>query len=101
MQAWHFSENAYHLLPDAKDYSSIRVTLPNRYYDPELGADLYHRFIDEWVIADELGLEVMVNEHHQTATNLNPAAPIIMGILARETKRRPAADPGQPDCQPA
>ena len=87
MQAWHFSENAYHLLPDAKDYSSIRVTLPNRYYDPKLGADLYHRFIDEWVIADELGLEVMVNEHHQTATNLNPAAPIIMGILARETKR--------------
>ena len=87
MQAWHFSENAYHLLPEANDYSSIRVTLPNRYYDPELGADLYHRFIDEWVIADELGLEVMVNEHHQTATNLNPAAPIIMGILARETKR--------------
>ena len=87
MQAWHFSENAYHLLPDAKDYNSIRVTLPNRYYDPQLGADLYHRFIDEWVIADELGLEVMVNEHHQTATNLNPAAPIIMGILARETQR--------------
>ena len=37
MQAWHFSENAYHLLPDAKDYSSIRVTLPNRYYDPDSG----------------------------------------------------------------
>ncbi len=87
MQAWHFSENAYHVLPDAKDYNSIRVTLPNRYYDPQLGADLYHRFIDEWVIADALGLEVMVNEHHQTATNLNPAAPIIMGILARETRR--------------
>src|SRR3989441_569355 len=29
----------------------------------------------------------MINEHHQTATNLNPAGPIIMGILARETKR--------------
>ena len=87
MQAWHFSENAYHLLPDAKEYDSIRVTLPNRYYDPQIGADLYHRFIDEWLIADELGLEVMVNEHHQTATNLNPAGPIIMGILARETKR--------------
>ena len=87
MRAWHFSENAYHLLPDAKEYDSIRVSLPNRYYDPQIGADLYHRFIDEWKIADELGLEVMVNEHHQTATNLNPAGPIIMGILARETKR--------------
>ena len=87
MRAWHFSENAYHLLPDPKEYDSIRVSLPNRYYDPKIGADLYHRFIDEWMIAEELGLEIMVNEHHQTATNLNPAAPIIMGILARETKR--------------
>ncbi len=87
MRAWHFSENAYHLLPDAKEYDSIRVSLPNRYYDPKIGADLYHRFIDEWKIADELGLEVMVNEHHQTATNLNPAGPIIMGILARETQQ--------------
>ena len=86
MRAWHFSENAYHLLPDAKEYDSIRVTLPNRYYDPKIGADLYHRFIDEWLTAEELGLDIMVNEHHQTATNLNPAGPIIMGILARETK---------------
>ena len=87
MRAWHFSENAYHLLPDAKEYDSIRVTLPNRYYDPKIGADLYHRYIDEWVIAEDLGLEIMLNEHHQTATNLNPAAPIILGILARETKK--------------
>ena len=87
MRAWHFSENAYHLLPDSKEYDSIRVALPNRYYDPKIGADLYHRFIDEWMIAEELGLELMVNEHHQTATNLNPSGPIIMGILARETKR--------------
>ena len=53
----------------------------------KIGADLYHRYIDEWVIAEDLGLEIMVNEHHQTATNLNPAGPIIMGILARETKK--------------
>jgi hypothetical protein len=59
MRAWHFSENAYHLLPDAKEYDSIRVTLPNRYYDPKIGADLYHRYIDEWVIAEDLGLEIM------------------------------------------
>ncbi len=53
MKAWHFSENAYPYLPDPSEYDSIRVTLPNRYYDPKIGADLYHRYIDEWVIADE------------------------------------------------
>ena len=73
MRAWFFSENAYHLLPDPKEYDSIRVKLPNRYYDPKIGADLYHRFIDEWLIAEDLGLEIMVNEHHQTATNRSSA----------------------------
>src|SRR5882672_3075107 len=83
MRAWFFSENAYHLLPDAREYDSIRVKLPNRYYDPKIGADLYHRFIDEWLLAEELGLEIMVNEHHQTATNVNPSAAVVMGALAR------------------
>src|SRR5262245_66312759 len=83
MRAWFFSENAYHLLADASEYESIRVQLPNRYYDPKLGADLYHRFIDEWLIAEELGLEIMVNEHHQTAKNLNPSAAVVIGGLGR------------------
>src|SRR5438034_5424509 len=87
MRAWFFSENAYHLLPDPKEYDSIRVKLPNRYYDPKLGADLYHRFIDEWMTAEEMGLEIMVNEHHQTATNLHPSGPVVVGVLARETRK--------------
>lgn len=86
MQAWHFSENAYPYLPDESEFDSIRVTLPNKLYDPKIGADLYDRFIDEWLTAEELGLELMANEHHQTATCVDPAVPIIMGILARETK---------------
>jgi alkanesulfonate monooxygenase SsuD/methylene tetrahydromethanopterin reductase-like flavin-dependent oxidoreductase (luciferase family) len=86
MRAWFFSENAYHLLPDAQEYDSIRVKLPNRYYDPKLGADLYHRYIDEWLMAEDLGLEIMVNEHHQTATNVNPSAAVVMGALARVSR---------------
>ena len=34
MKAWHFSENAYPYLPPADEYESIRVSLPNRVYDP-------------------------------------------------------------------
>jgi alkanesulfonate monooxygenase SsuD/methylene tetrahydromethanopterin reductase-like flavin-dependent oxidoreductase (luciferase family) len=87
MRAWYFSENAYPYLPDASTYDSIRVNLPNKYYDPKVGADLYHRYFDEWMLADELGLELMVNEHHQTATNLNPSAAVVTGVLARITKK--------------
>lgn len=87
MRAWYFSENAYPYLPDASTYDSIRVSLPSRYFDPKVGADLYHRYLDEWQLADDLGLELMVNEHHQTATNLNPSAAVVLGALARITKK--------------
>lgn len=87
MKIWHFSEAAYHLIPPEEEYDSVRVTMPSSFYDPKIGADLYHRFIDEWTVADELGMNVMVNEHHQTPTCLVSAAPVMMGILARVTKK--------------
>jgi alkanesulfonate monooxygenase SsuD/methylene tetrahydromethanopterin reductase-like flavin-dependent oxidoreductase (luciferase family) len=85
MQAWYFSEGAYPYLPDEASYESVRVNLPNAVYDPVKGADLYHRYLDEWCYADELGLNIMTNEHHQTATNLIPAVPLVAAILARQT----------------
>ena len=87
MKAWHFSETAYPYLPPAESYSSIRVTLPNRYFDPEKGAALWDRYLDEWCVADDEGVEVMLNEHHQTATCVDPAAPLVLAALARLTKK--------------
>ncbi len=87
MRAWHFSENAYPFLPPAEEYDSIRVTLPNRLYDPKKGAELYDRFISEWQIAEEEGLNIMLNEHHQTATCVDPAAPLVLAALARLTTK--------------
>ncbi len=87
MKTWFFTEDAYPYLPDQDTYESIRVDLPNRNFDPEKGADLYHMYLDMWCSADELGLEIMNNEHHQTATCMVPAAPLMLSILARETKR--------------
>jgi alkanesulfonate monooxygenase SsuD/methylene tetrahydromethanopterin reductase-like flavin-dependent oxidoreductase (luciferase family) len=85
MRTWFFTETAYPYLPDA--YESIRVVLPNRIYNPRVGAELYHRYIDEWLHAEDAGLDFMLNEHHQTATCLDPAAPIMLGVLARESKK--------------
>lgn len=87
MKAWHFSENAYPYLPPAEEYASIRVSLPNRNYDPVKGAALYDRFIDEWLTAEDEGLEIMLNEHHATATCVDPAAPLVLAALARQTSK--------------
>ena len=63
------------------------MSLPNRIYDPQKGAALYDRYIDEWLIAEEEGVEIMLNEHHQTATCVDPAAPLMLAALARLSKK--------------
>src|SRR5262249_18475745 len=37
--------------------------------------------------AEEHGLDIMLNEHHQTATCVDPAAPLMLAALARLTKK--------------
>jgi alkanesulfonate monooxygenase SsuD/methylene tetrahydromethanopterin reductase-like flavin-dependent oxidoreductase (luciferase family) len=87
MQAWHFTETAYPYLPPADTYESVRVNLPNRIYDPQKGAALYDRYLREWQIAEEEGVEIMMNEHHQTVTCVDPAAPLMMAAVARVTSK--------------
>jgi len=87
MKTWFFTEDAYPNLPDDETYESVRVNLPNKHFDPVLGAELYNMYLDIWGAADEMGLEIMLNEHHQTATCVLPAAPIALGVLARETQK--------------
>jgi alkanesulfonate monooxygenase SsuD/methylene tetrahydromethanopterin reductase-like flavin-dependent oxidoreductase (luciferase family) len=87
MECYHFTEFPWPHLPPEDQYTSMRVNLPSRVYDPRIGADLYNMYLDQHMVADELGLHCMVNEHHQTATCLNPAAPLSLAILARQTKK--------------
>jgi alkanesulfonate monooxygenase SsuD/methylene tetrahydromethanopterin reductase-like flavin-dependent oxidoreductase (luciferase family) len=86
MRIYHMTEQPY---PDAWDVGaeSLRVDLPNRYCDPLVAADLYHRYLDEWMLCDELGINIFVNEHHSTATCLTSSCTVTLGILARITKR--------------
>lgn len=85
MRIYHMTEQPY---PEAwAGNESLRVSLPNRLCDPAKAADLYHRYLDEWLLADELGLDIMVNEHHATATCMSASATVPLAILARQTKR--------------
>lgn len=85
MHAWYFSEMSFQPAWDKGEY--IRNELPSRHYDPVAGADLYNRYLDEYMLCDELGLNIMANEHHSTATCLNVACAIPLSILARQTKK--------------
>jgi len=87
MKIWHFSETAYPYLPDPASYESVRIDLPNKFYDPDKGAALFDRFIKEWQVAEEEGLQIMLNEHHQTPTRVDPAGPLLLAALARVTSK--------------
>jgi alkanesulfonate monooxygenase SsuD/methylene tetrahydromethanopterin reductase-like flavin-dependent oxidoreductase (luciferase family) len=85
-RAWTFTEMPYPHLPPPSSYTSLRVDLPSEVYDPEVGYELYKRYFDIYAAADELGLDIMLNEHHATATCVAPAVPLAMAALARETR---------------
>ena len=89
MLAYHFTEMPYPFLPDDVEerHGAMRVTLPSRYCDPRIAHDLYNRYLDEYEYADELGLEIMLNEHHATATCMAANVSITAATLVRRTRR--------------
>jgi alkanesulfonate monooxygenase SsuD/methylene tetrahydromethanopterin reductase-like flavin-dependent oxidoreductase (luciferase family) len=89
MQAWYLNENPYPFVPAevlaAAD--SVRGSLPNRHCDPKIAADLFEESLDEYLLCDDIGINVVSNEHHSGINCLFGASPLILGILARQTRR--------------
>lgn len=89
MQVFAFHLMPWDRLPDDFDqkYESAWTWLPNSIYEPEHGGELYNRYLDELLLADELGFDgVCVNEHHQNAYGTMPSPNLMGAILARQTK---------------
>ncbi len=85
----------FHLMPYAaldpdydKKYDSAWVTLPNSYYNPKIGHQLYNRYLDELEYADQMGFDgICVNEHHQNAYGLMPSPNLMAATLARRAPK--------------
>jgi alkanesulfonate monooxygenase SsuD/methylene tetrahydromethanopterin reductase-like flavin-dependent oxidoreductase (luciferase family) len=68
--------------------SAVPLTFSNSHFDPRLGADLYHQYLDEYECAEAMGFDgLMLNEHHITPTCLGAAMNLEAAILARTTKK--------------
>jgi alkanesulfonate monooxygenase SsuD/methylene tetrahydromethanopterin reductase-like flavin-dependent oxidoreductase (luciferase family) len=89
MDAWWQCEVPYPFVPqevlNASD--SVRASLPNKYCDPKVAADLFEEVIDEFLLCDDLGLNVLAVEHHAGINSLLGANPLLVGILARQTRQ--------------
>ena len=88
MDVWYQCENPYPFVPqDVLDsVDSVRGSLPNRYCDPRISADLFEEVLDEFMLCDDHGLNVVAVEHHAGINSLFGANPLILGILARQTR---------------
>jgi alkanesulfonate monooxygenase SsuD/methylene tetrahydromethanopterin reductase-like flavin-dependent oxidoreductase (luciferase family) len=85
MRFWHFCEQSLHTAW-AKIPGPTKVTVPNSYCDPVEAHELYNRYLDEWMVADQLGYDIMVNEHHASANCMSSSCTLTLAILARQTK---------------
>jgi alkanesulfonate monooxygenase SsuD/methylene tetrahydromethanopterin reductase-like flavin-dependent oxidoreductase (luciferase family) len=87
MRFFSFHLMPYPALPDDYD-GPAWVTCPNSLFDPGVGTQIYNRYLDELILAEELGFDgVCVNEHHQNAYGLMPSPNLMASILARQTSR--------------
>jgi alkanesulfonate monooxygenase SsuD/methylene tetrahydromethanopterin reductase-like flavin-dependent oxidoreductase (luciferase family) len=67
---------------------SLDLSISNGVYDPKVGAQLYNRYLDEKMYADQIGFDaLMLNEHHSTPFCMQGVTNVGASILARETKQ--------------
>ena len=88
----HFTERPYQD-PQSGYFGStgrpiMDLGISNDSYDSVLGAELYNRYLDEKLYAEEAGFDgLMLNEHHSTPFCMGGAMNVEAAILARITKR--------------
>lgn len=85
MEVFHFSEQPYPLAWD-RGLDSLRNTIPSHHCDPQIAQRIYHERQDEWLLCDELGINIAFNEHHSSATCLSASPEVTMAIMSRMTK---------------
>ena len=67
---------------------SLDLAISNGLYNPQVGAKLYNRYIDEKIYAEEMGFDgVMLNEHHSTPFCMQGVTNVGASILARVTHK--------------
>ena len=76
---------------DAKEglkYGATALTFSNSHYDPKEGSRLYNEYLEEYIMADEWGVDgIMLNEHHNAPFCMQAKCNVFASILAATTKR--------------
>lgn len=85
MDVYFFSEQSHHPAWGKFD-GMLRGDIPNKHGDPQVSSRLLNEYLDMYQLADQCGMNVMVNEHHIASTCMNNSITLTLAVLARITK---------------
>jgi len=70
------------------DIGFTSLLMSNKHFDPVIGSRLYNEFLENYVYAEEMGVDgIMLNEHHNAPFCMQAKANIFASLLAGMTKR--------------
>ena len=71
-----------------RDFGATALMFPNKHFDPVAGSRLYNNYIEQYMLAEEVGIDgIMLNEHHNAPFCMQAKANIFAAILAGMTKK--------------
>src|SRR6201995_5883744 len=90
MHLMYFTEQPMSAYPadEGLKFGATALMFSNKYYDPVAGSRLYNQYLEDYIYADELGVDgIMLNEHHNAPFCMQSTCNIFAAILAAVTKR--------------
>ena len=90
MHLMYFTEQPMSAYPEqaGRDFGATALMFPNKHFDPVEGSRLYNNYIEQYMLAEEVGVDgIMLNEHHNAPFCMQAKANIFAAILAGMTKK--------------
>ena len=90
MHLMYFTEQPMSAYPAeiGLEFGATALMFSNKYFDPVAGSRLYNEYLEQYIYAEEMGVEgIMLNEHHNAPFCMQAKCNIFAAILAAVTKK--------------
>ncbi|HEY1797571.1 MAG TPA: LLM class flavin-dependent oxidoreductase [Stellaceae bacterium] len=90
MHQMYFTEQPMSAYPakEGLDFGATALMFSNKHFDPVAGSRLYNEYLDQYLYAEEMGIEgIMLNEHHNAPFCMQAKCNVFASILAAATKK--------------
>src|SRR5450756_1940111 len=90
MHLMYFTEQPMNTYPEeeGRAFDATALMFSNKFFDPVEGSRLYNERIEEYIHAEEVGVDgIMLNEHHNGPCCMQAKCNVFASVLAAVTKR--------------